>query len=200
MQKTTNLFTLIILAIVSLLSYFMAVNTPTTFFTQFSGLTAFMLLCITLIIGPLVVLNPKVFAPLLEPRRSIGIITFVFVLIHFFSVLIWGFQWNFLLIFNFPPIVIGFFAAVLMSLLFLTSNDYSMRKLGKWWKRIHRLNYIIFILAFIHFVWMSGILLGFDQLNIVEFIMMILGIITIILQVSGFVKRKRMSSNKSNNV
>ena len=196
MQKTSSLFTLIILAIVSLLSYFMAVTGPNAFFTQFSGLAAFMLLCISLIIGPLVVLNPKVFAPLLEPRRSIGIITFFFVLVHFLSVLIWGLQWNFLLIFSFPFLALGLFAAFIISILFLTSNDYSMRLLGRYWKFIHRFNYIAFILAFTHFV-MQVYLRSGTKFTIIEIVMVALGVVTIILQIMGFMKRRSMRSQSS---
>jgi sulfoxide reductase heme-binding subunit YedZ len=45
---------------------------------------------------------------------------------------------------------VGFFALVLLSFLFITSNNFSVKKLGKWWKRIHRLIYVILLLVLIH--------------------------------------------------
>jgi sulfoxide reductase heme-binding subunit YedZ len=45
---------------------------------------------------------------------------------------------------------LGFTAISLMFWLFATSNDWSVSHLGKWWKRLHRLVYVIAWLLFGH--------------------------------------------------
>ncbi len=44
----------------------------------------------------------------------------------------------------------GLAAMLLMLPMFLTSNNFSQQKLGKWWKRIHRIIYVVAWLLFIH--------------------------------------------------
>src|SRR5687767_2086078 len=52
-----------------------------------------------------------------------------------------------------PYITIGFVAYVLMTALALTSFNRAQRKLGRNWKRLHRLVYAINILAVMHVIW-----------------------------------------------
>lgn len=44
----------------------------------------------------------------------------------------------------------GTLALSLMFFLFVTSNDASVKRLGRWWKRLHRLVYIIVLLILFH--------------------------------------------------
>lgn len=53
-----------------------------------------------------------------------------------------------------PYITLGFLAFLLLTPLAITSNRWSIRKLGKKWKILHRLVYIIIILAIAHFIWL----------------------------------------------
>lgn len=53
-----------------------------------------------------------------------------------------------------PYITLGFLAFLLLTPLALTSNRWSIRKLGKRWKTLHRLVYLIIILAVAHFLWL----------------------------------------------
>ena len=46
-----------------------------------------------------------------------------------------------------------------MAPLALTSNDLSVRRLGRFWRVLHRLTYLVAILAGLHFVMLSK---GFD--------------------------------------
>ncbi|MBI5448815.1 ferric reductase-like transmembrane domain-containing protein [Candidatus Gottesmanbacteria bacterium] len=55
-------------------------------------------------------------------------------------------------------ILFGTLALSLLFLLFFTSNDLSVRKLGVWWQRIHNLFYIVMWLIFLH--------VGFQRLSI----------------------------------
>jgi len=50
----------------------------------------------------------------------------------------------------------GFSAFVLLVPLALTSNDFMLRKLGRRWSVLHRLIYLIAILALLHFWWMRA--------------------------------------------
>lgn len=54
-----------------------------------------------------------------------------------------------------PYISVGMLAFVLMIPLVVTSNRVMQRKLGRRWKKLHRLVYPISILAIIHFIWQS---------------------------------------------
>jgi sulfoxide reductase heme-binding subunit YedZ len=46
--------------------------------------------------------------------------------------------------------LMGLIAWILLFPLWLTSNDTSVKYLGKWWKRIHRLTYIALFFIFLH--------------------------------------------------
>ncbi|GIW63107.1 MAG: hypothetical protein KatS3mg090_0933 [Patescibacteria group bacterium] len=83
-------------------------------------------------------------------RRQIGILVFFTVLIHY--MFLRGFR---VLSFGLPSIlptfeIVGFIAFQLMFLLFITSNDWSVSKLKKWWIYLHRTTYVIVFLIFLH--------------------------------------------------
>ena len=86
-------------------------------------------------------------------RRYIGILTFLFVLTHLSWV--WGVSWVSSVLGGseiFWPwfLLAGLGAASLLLLMFLTSNDLAVRKLGPWWKRVHSVTYVIVWLIFLH--------------------------------------------------
>lgn len=83
-------------------------------------------------------------------RRQLGITTFLLVLTHFVHL-----RFIFILTEKIkPPLslfeTMGFLAFSLLFLLFLTSNNTSVKTLGPWWKRLHRLIYVILWLVVIH--------------------------------------------------
>jgi DMSO/TMAO reductase YedYZ heme-binding membrane subunit len=49
-----------------------------------------------------------------------------------------------------PAYIYGSIALSFMFGLALTSNDWSVQSMGKWWKRLHRLVYVIYWLIFLH--------------------------------------------------
>src|SRR5580693_6330995 len=59
--------------------------------------------------------------------------------------------------------LMGFFMVMLVIPLFLTGNPWAQRKLGKYWKRLHRLIYVIWGLLAAHLVLLEGF--GFEQGN-----------------------------------
>jgi len=115
-------------------------------------------------------------------RRHLGIMTFVFAMIH------WCLEGVFPTVFAKQEplqatfIVFGFIAFILMAILFFTSNDWSVRMLGKWWGRLHSLVYIIAWLIFCHLI-----LLG------MSFQMVIIGLLAILETASlifSFLKKR----------
>jgi len=53
-----------------------------------------------------------------------------------------------------PYISVGFSAFIVLTPLALTSNQWSMRRLGRRWKRLHQSVYLILVLAIVHFLWL----------------------------------------------
>lgn len=94
---------------------------------------------------------------LISLRRMLGLFAFAYVLLHFLTWLILdqGLYWSGVLedIAKRPFITIGFLAFVLLVPLAVTSTNKMMRRLGKRWKRLHRLIYPIAILGVWHYYW-----------------------------------------------
>jgi DMSO/TMAO reductase YedYZ heme-binding membrane subunit len=89
-------------------------------------------------------------------RRYIGIATYMFVLIH--SSFVRFVPWVAKVFSVFPLewfVAIGAIAHVMLFSLFITSNDWSVNKLGPWWHKIHNLIYVIVWLIFVHVVLQS---------------------------------------------
>lgn len=98
---------------------------------------------------------------LMKFRRSIGLLAFIYVALHF---LVWAALdvqsldrvWADIL--KRPYITIGMAAFVLMIPLAVTSNNKSVRMLGAAWRKLHLLAYPIAVLAALHFIWLSKVL------------------------------------------
>ncbi|WP_425101632.1 protein-methionine-sulfoxide reductase heme-binding subunit MsrQ [Tropicibacter sp. S64] len=92
---------------------------------------------------------------LLKFRRSLGLMAFFYVTAHlavwlFLDVQIASQIWADIL--KRPYITIGMAAFVLLIPLALTSNRWSIRKLGKRWQSLHKLVYAASLLGALHFV------------------------------------------------
>lgn len=84
-------------------------------------------------------------------RRYVGISVFLLALSHaLLSFIIPGIASNTLFLDIPVEAYFGFTALLLLLPLFLTSNDYAVKLLGAWWKKLHRLVYVIFWLIFLH--------------------------------------------------
>lgn len=96
---------------------------------------------------------------LLKFRRAIGVTAFLYVLAHFLVWAILDLQhfadiWQ--QIVKRPFITVGFAAFVLMIPLALTSNNFSVRKIGGVaWRKLHKLTYPAVLLGAVHYVWLS---------------------------------------------
>ena len=94
---------------------------------------------------------------LVHLRRMLGLYAFCYVLLHFLTWLILdqGLYWGGVLqdIGKRPFITIGFAALLMLIPLAVTSTNKMMRRLGKRWKTLHRLIYVISLLAVWHYYW-----------------------------------------------
>ena len=112
-------------------------------------------LLFTLAITPLSQLTGR--AWLLRFRRMLGLFAFFYVFMHFavYAGLDQRFDLGFIVedIAERPYITVGFSAFLLLIPLAVTSTQGMMRRLGRRWKKLHRLVYLIAILAVWHFYW-----------------------------------------------
>lgn len=95
---------------------------------------------------------------LLKFRRAIGVMTFVYVTLHLLVWLVLDVQilseiWKDIL--KRPYITIGMAAFVVMIPLAVTSNTWSVRRLGMTWRKLHRLTYLAAGLGGLHFVMLA---------------------------------------------
>ena len=94
---------------------------------------------------------------LIHLRRMLGLFAFFYVMMHFLTWLILdqGLYWPGILpdIAKRPFITIGFLAFLLLIPLAVTSTNAMMRRLGKRWKTLHRLVYVITLLGVWHYWW-----------------------------------------------
>jgi len=113
------------------------------------------LLLVTLAITPL---RDWFNAPwLVQLRRMLGLFAFFYVAMHFLNWLILdqGLYWSGIVadIAKRPFITIGFLALLMLIALAVTSTNGWMRRLGKRWKKLHRLIYAIVLLGVWHYWW-----------------------------------------------
>lgn len=92
---------------------------------------------------------------LMKFRRAIGVLTFSYVLCHLLVWLVLDVQILSQILADIakrPYITIGMAGFVLMVPLAATSNNWSLRKLGVRWRRLHLLTYPAAVLGAVHFV------------------------------------------------
>ncbi len=85
-------------------------------------------------------------------RRQLGITVFLLALTHYSLVrlLLW---FSGALTFKLPLSALesmGTFAFYIFFLMFFTSNNFSVKRLGRWWKRLHRFVYVALWLLVLH--------------------------------------------------
>ena len=146
------------------------------------GETALKLIVVGLAITPL-----RTYARinLLKFRRAIGVSAFFFVLAHF---LVWAVLdvqsvdriWQDVV--KRPYVTVGMLAFVLMVPLALTSNNWSLRRLGgAAWRRLHKLTYPVAVLGAIHYLWLVK---GF-QIEPLVYLVVILGLLILRIRWKG---------------
>jgi len=191
MQKSSVLFLLLIIGI-SLIGVGQSLS-PSQFataFGRFFALSGFFLLCVSLIIGPLAAIWPMEYVQLIKPRRAVGIAAFVFVALHLFLAITFMFGGQILQALDFNLVAVP--ATLILLILTLTSSDFAIRSLGPvGWKRVQQFNYLAFIFSFVHFIQSATGLFKNGSLNLSELALVLLGVVVVILQIAGFMARKR---------
>ena len=129
---------------------------PIQYITFQTGKSALVLLVLALACTPLNTVFG--FRQAVGLRKSLGLYAFLYATFHFltFVGLDYGFDPSLLkeAIFKKRYALVGFAAFLALLPLAITSTRGWMRRLGKNWKRLHRLIYLAALLAVIHFVWL----------------------------------------------
>ena len=128
---------------------------PIEFITRSTGTWALIFLCITLAMTPMRLMTGM--TNWIKLRRMLGLFCFFYACIHF---LIWFWldqnldlkaMWSDIL--KRPFITMGFLTLLLLTPLAITSNQWSIRLLGKRWTLLHKLIYLIACTAILHYWW-----------------------------------------------
>lgn len=123
---------------------------------------------------------------LIRFRRALGLLTFTYVALHLLVWLLLDVQIVSQILADIakrPYITIGMAGFVLMVPLALTSNDASVKRLGRKWKRLHLLTYPAAFLGGLHYVMLAK---GFQ---IEPLIYLTLIVVLLALRLFGFVVR-----------
>lgn len=120
---------------------------------------------------------------LIKFRRTFGVLAFTYVTLH---LLVWAVLDVQALdrviadIIKRPYITIGMAGFLLLLPLAITSNNWSVRKLGPKWRQLHKLTYAAVILGGVHYIWLvKGI-----QLEPLIYMAVILGLLALRLRKS----------------
>ncbi|EAQ03119.1 hypothetical protein OB2597_13283 [Pseudooceanicola batsensis HTCC2597] len=125
---------------------------------------------------------------LIKFRRAIGLLAFFYVLFHFLIWLVLDVQIVSQILADIakrPYVTVGFAAFLLLIPLAATSNNWSVRKLGPGWRKLHQMVYAAAILGALHFIMLVK---GF-QLEPYIYMAAILGLLA--LRLPDWLKRRR---------
>jgi sulfoxide reductase heme-binding subunit YedZ len=129
---------------------------PIQYLTLRTGKAALVMVVITLACTPLNSLFG--FKPALKARRTFGLYTFIYAFLHvsiFFGVdYFFNFQLIWLDLNEKRYILAGAGSFLILLPLAVTSFRWWMKRLGKTWKRLHRLVYLGALLAAVHYIWL----------------------------------------------
>jgi sulfoxide reductase heme-binding subunit YedZ len=123
--------------------------------TQRTGDTAVILLVLSLAITPLISLTK--FHALAPSRRPLGVYAFAYAFVHvlIFVAVDYGLNWGLVLktIIEKQFTIVGALTILMMIPLAITSTKGWQKRLGKKWKTLHKLAYVIGPMAILHYVW-----------------------------------------------
>ena len=128
---------------------------PIELITRSTGTWALVFLCITLAMTPLRLITGS--AVWIKMRRMFGLFCFFYASIHF---AIWllldqslDLQAMIHDVLKRPFITMGFLSLVLLIPLAVTSNTWSLKRLGRRWSLLHKLIYVIAFTVIAHYWW-----------------------------------------------
>jgi methionine sulfoxide reductase heme-binding subunit len=127
---------------------------PVEFIEHSTGTWALVFLLVSLAMTPIRLLTGQVWQ--IQIRRLLGLWMFFYAFLHIVTY-VWldfAFLFDEMIndVFEHPRILVGFAAFVLTIPLAVTSNNYMMKKLKTKWKTLHKMVYLIAILAVLHFL------------------------------------------------
>ena len=127
---------------------------PFEVLTRSTGEWALRFLLLTLVMTPLRQLIGASWP--MRFRRMLGLFTFLYVCVHLLTYIFLDhfFDWGEIVtdIIKRPYITFGMLAFILLLPLAFTSTKKMMKRLGKRWKTLHKLVYVIAILGVLHFI------------------------------------------------
>ena len=130
---------------------------PVKEITHFTGEWTLIFICLTLAMSPL-----KKFTNLnfwIKVRRMLGLFVFFYASLHLLTYVGIDYRFSWQPIFDDVVkkkyIFVGFAAWILLIPLAVTSTQKMMLILKQYWKKLHRLIYVIAILGSLHFIWLS---------------------------------------------
>jgi len=163
-NKTKTIFLKLVIHLSSLLPliwlYYHAFNDdlgadPVEAVIHFTGIGAFNLLLVTLVVSPLAKWAKQGW--LLQVRRLLGLYSFAYAVFHLLNFVAFDLQfaWRLILseIVKRPYITIGMGAFILLLLLSITSVNKIRRTMGKRWQKLHNMSYVALMLIAVHFYW-----------------------------------------------
>lgn len=122
---------------------------------QRTGRHAITLLVLSLACTPLNTLFK--WSELLKRRRALGLYTFMYAVIHvlIYMDLDYGLAWSSIVqdVIEKPRLVVGAIAFLMLIPLAWTSFDIWKKRLGKNWKRLHQIVYVLAPLVVLHYAW-----------------------------------------------
>ena len=149
---------------------------PLEAITRNTGDWTLYMLCITLSITPLRRLSGWNW--LLAMRRMLGLFTFFYASLHFLAFYwfdhFFDLQAMLIDVLKRPFIAMGFATFLLLLPLAITSTNSMMRRLGKRWKTLHQLIYLIILTGLVHFWWMRAGKQNFAQPLLITVIAVVL--------------------------
>lgn len=128
------------------------IGDPVRIFEHMLGLWALRFLCLGLAVTPV---RDLLGINLLAYRRALGLLAFYYVLAHFavYLTLDRGLMFSTIVadVIKRPYITLGMAGLLMLIPLAVTSNRWSIRRLGSGWNRLHKLAYPILIVAVLHY-------------------------------------------------
>ncbi len=131
---------------------------------------------------------------LMKFRRAIGVLTFSYITLHLLVWLVLDVQlpsqiWADIL--KRPYITVGMAAFLLMLPLAVTSNNWSVRRLGPRWRKLHRLVYPTALLGALHYVMLAK---GF-QIEPLVYLAIILTLLALRLPIPSLVSGSKTADS-----
>lgn len=164
------------------------------------GLAALALLLLTLAMTPLQRISG--WGGWVSVRRQVGLWCFAYVVLHLsaYAVFVLGLDGGQLLIDlrKRPYIFVGALAFIGLLALAVTSNRWSMRKLGRRWKILHRSIYAVLALVLLHMLWV--VRADLEEWLVYAVVGLVLMVVRIPAVMSLVSRTSRASRQKSENI